>query len=203
MANSQHRSLTGASLHEPKGVESAAANRVYLSNGAASGSWTTIPNAALDSSAKAFQAQLLHVRYEVANNTAAGGINNGAWQTRLINTVVTNEISGASLAANQVTLPAGTFYVQATAPSYNATGVNRVRLQNVTDAATLLLGPTVACPAATQVNAEVKGRFTLAAGKTLELQHQVTTTVAVNGAGIQANFGANEVYAEVLIWKVG
>ena len=35
----EHRNLTGASLHEPKGVAAAAANGVYVANGAGSGSW--------------------------------------------------------------------------------------------------------------------------------------------------------------------
>lgn len=40
MANVQHSSLTDPNLHEPKGISSAAANQVYLSNGSGSGTWT-------------------------------------------------------------------------------------------------------------------------------------------------------------------
>lgn len=40
MANVTHASLTGAELHEPKGVDSASANAVYVANGSASGTWT-------------------------------------------------------------------------------------------------------------------------------------------------------------------
>lgn len=35
----QHSSLTGADLHEPKGVATAAAGTVYVANGAGSGTW--------------------------------------------------------------------------------------------------------------------------------------------------------------------
>lgn len=35
-----HRNLTGADLHEPKGADTALAGRVYVSDGAGSGSWT-------------------------------------------------------------------------------------------------------------------------------------------------------------------
>jgi len=35
----EHNTLTGASLHEPKGVAGAAANKVYHSDGSLSGSW--------------------------------------------------------------------------------------------------------------------------------------------------------------------
>ncbi len=37
-----HASLTGAALHEPKGVASAAAKTVYRADGAGSGAWTTL-----------------------------------------------------------------------------------------------------------------------------------------------------------------
>lgn len=44
MANVQHSALTGSDLHEPKGVASAAASKVYISNGAGSGSWRYFPH---------------------------------------------------------------------------------------------------------------------------------------------------------------
>lgn len=37
-----HSTLTGADLHEPKGVAGAASGTVYVSNGAGSGSWTSL-----------------------------------------------------------------------------------------------------------------------------------------------------------------
>lgn len=37
-----HSTLTGADLHEPKGVSSASAGTVYISNGSGSGSWLLI-----------------------------------------------------------------------------------------------------------------------------------------------------------------
>lgn len=40
MANVQHSSLTDPNLHEPKGISSASANQLYLSNGSGSGVWT-------------------------------------------------------------------------------------------------------------------------------------------------------------------
>ncbi len=42
MANKSHASLTGASLHEPKGVASASASTVYVADGLGSGSWVDI-----------------------------------------------------------------------------------------------------------------------------------------------------------------
>jgi hypothetical protein len=38
----QHKTITGTDLHEPKGVAAAAANKVYVANGSASGAWSTL-----------------------------------------------------------------------------------------------------------------------------------------------------------------
>lgn len=39
MPDVQHNALTGAELHEPKGIAAAASGAVYVANGAGSGSW--------------------------------------------------------------------------------------------------------------------------------------------------------------------
>ena len=39
MANVTHSSLTGADLHEPKGVATANSEDVYVANGSGSGAW--------------------------------------------------------------------------------------------------------------------------------------------------------------------
>lgn len=38
--STEHRNLTGAALHEPKGIETAASGTVYIADGAGSGTWT-------------------------------------------------------------------------------------------------------------------------------------------------------------------
>ena len=58
-----------------------------------------------------FENAFLHVRDEKAANTPGGTFTASAWQKRDLNTVKTNQISGASLASNQITLPAGTYHV--------------------------------------------------------------------------------------------
>ena len=58
MANVSHNSLTGADLHEPKGVAAVAANRVYVSTGSGSGTWAQVPKEALAPTANPFVAWL-------------------------------------------------------------------------------------------------------------------------------------------------
>lgn len=42
MANVSHASLTGSEIHEPKGITGASLGTVYVSNGAGSGSWSSV-----------------------------------------------------------------------------------------------------------------------------------------------------------------
>ncbi len=150
-----------------------------------------------------FSGRLLHVRDEVAANTAGGTFTSGAWQTRTLQTLKTNEISGASLGSNQITLPAGTYFIDASAPGYTCD--NHVsKLYNVTDASDVIIGTAAQTNSAvaTSARSHVRGRFTLAAQKVLELRHRCTTTKATDGFGLPTNVGVVEVYSEVLIWKV-
>jgi hypothetical protein len=48
MANVAHASLTGADLHEPKGIGSASINTAYFSNGAGTGTWSKVNVAKVD-----------------------------------------------------------------------------------------------------------------------------------------------------------
>jgi hypothetical protein len=55
-----HKDLTGADLHEPKGVAAAAANTVYVANGAGSGAWGKVTSSAVDLAATKFNRQQIH-----------------------------------------------------------------------------------------------------------------------------------------------
>jgi len=59
MADVEHRDLTGADLHEPKGVASAAADSVYAADGAGSGAWTDV-SSLISSSGVAVSGQASH-----------------------------------------------------------------------------------------------------------------------------------------------
>lgn len=50
MANIEHKDITDPNVHEPKGVAAAAANKVYVSDGASSGSWSKVTKDVLDTS---------------------------------------------------------------------------------------------------------------------------------------------------------
>lgn len=203
MANVEHSALTGSSLHEPKGVAAASANTVYVADGAASGSWTTVSNSVLASAAKAFQAQLFHIQDQKASGTDGGTFTSGSWQTRTLNTSITNEITSASLAANQITLPSGTYYIEAWGNALQVDS-HKIKLYNTTDASDTLLGSSEYCGSGSaQVTKSVlSGRFTIGSAKVFELRHRCSTTNASNGYGNANTFSVIEVYADVRIWKV-
>lgn len=135
-----------------------------------------------------------------AANTAGGTFTNGAWRTRDLNTVDANTITGASIATNQITLPAGTYTVRADAPAYTVER-HQTRIYNVTDAAQIALGASAYSPTGVMVTSSVIGRFTIAGTKVLELQHLCQTTQATNGLGLAANLGTSEIYSQITITK--
>lgn len=146
-------------------------------------------------------AALLHVRDEKAAGTAAGTFTAGAWQTRTLNTIATNEISGATLTSNEVSLPAGTYEVDATSPAYNV-GRHKARLYNVTGTAVLVVGASDFAPGGSYGQARVRGRFTLTSTSSVRLEHRCDATQASNGLGVESNYGIAEVYADLMIRKV-
>ena len=151
--------------------------------------------------ASGFDTQLLHVRDEKAANNDGGTFTSGSFVTRTLNTVMTNEISGASLASNQITLPAGTYYIHASAPTFGVIR-NKLKLRNTTDSADTLIGTSELNNADAVTRAFVTGRFTIAAQKVFELQHRCESTVSTGGLGKLTNFGVVEIFADVQIWKV-
>jgi len=151
----------------------------------------------------AFGSRLLHVRDAKAANTDGGTFTSGAWQTRALNTTNTNEITGASVASNRITVPPGTYYVKTRAPAY-AVDSHQSRLRNTTLGTTILVGSNAVSSNASngQCDTVIEGRFTVDRITVLELQHRATTTQATNGFGAKNNFGELEIYSEVWLWKL-
>lgn len=209
MSNVEHSALTGSNLHEPKGASTATVSTVYVSDGVGSGAWSTLGVASLASAAKAFQGQLLHVREEQNSGTNGGTCTGGSWQTRTINTVVVNQITSASLASNKITLPAGTYYIDATAPASMVNG-HKAILYDTTSSADILTGTSEYSDSSgnnfdgyANTRSRIVGQFTLAAAHDLEVRHRSQATRNTSGFGCDTSTGLKEVFTEVLIWKIG
>lgn len=146
--------------------------------------------------------QYLYMRDQKAANTA-GGSSVAGNNIRVLNTVVSNTITGASLASNRPTLPAGTYRVSVRAPCYNG-GNHRAFLRNITDSSFTLIGTPqyTDTTANTQTTSTICGEFTIAATKVFEIWHGIGTAVAGNGLGSQMNDAEVEIYTEVEIWRI-
>lgn len=144
-----------------------------------------------------------HVREEQPSGTGGGTFTSGAWQKRLLNTTVRNEIGGASIASSAITLPAGTYEFMGWATAYLVEqNVLKIRQTSGTPV-DLLIGSTEYSNVTQFQKSVVSGRVTLAAATTIELQHRCATTRAANGFGGAASFGVVEVYSNLQIRKVG
>lgn len=220
MANVEHSVLTGTDLHESKGVAAAAANRVYITNGAGSGTFSQVTDAVLAAAAKPFSGQILHVREDAASGGGTSALTNNAWSTRALSTELSDPGSIGTLASNQITLAAGTYFAMCFASAYCSftNGTNylanaKLRLRNVTDSATVLVGNNYrssfgSLNTSYEANFVLScvGVFTLAGTKAIELQQysaasgNSSPTILVRG-GFPISSGENEVFADVIIWK--
>lgn len=170
---------------------------------------TTNPNAKVDVNGTVSATTIIAappmmiVADEKAAATAGGTATSGAWQTRTLNTVNLNTITGASLASNQITLPAGTYVIRASAPAFD---VNRhqARLYNATDAVVAIDGTSeYANSSYGGANRSfVTGQVSIAASKAFRLEHRVNTTVSNNGFGVESNLGSTETYSTIEITKI-
>ena len=148
----------------------------------------------------------LHIQDQKPQGTSGGTFTAGAWRTRDLNTVLANTITGASLSANQITLPAGKYYAEAGSP---AKDVNRhqARLYNISDSIEEITGASCqsyrATGSSTMVSiSTVFGVINISEEKIFELQHQGQITKADYGFGFAANI-TTEVYSDIRIWRIG
>lgn len=121
---------------------------------------------------------------------------------RILNTLVVNTIAGASLSANRLTLPAGTYKVAVLATA-RCDGVHRARLWNVTDASMALFGSTSGGYFSNSAS-HISGRLSLASAKVFEIRHYGTSdSDGVLFGPPTSQPGVPEMHAYIKIEKVG
>jgi len=158
--------------------------------------------------------------YMLVSHEEASGVNGDTTtgtttrESRTLNTEKFNSISGASLSANQVTLPAGTYKVDGVSSMWStfASGSEqgaRIYFYNVTDAAEAVVGvPSMALNDAGERSGTtlvMAGIITIASPKVFDLQ---SYRPSANGSGLLfmypvSEVGVNEVYSTITIEKIG
>lgn len=132
--------------------------------------------------------------------TAGGTATSGSFPARTLNVLVRNSNTLAALASNQFTLPAGTYYIQWSAPAF-AVSSHQTLIRNITDASIAGIGSVEVSSVTTQTSSSGSCVTTIAGSKVFELQHRVFNTQPANGYGVNAGF-STEVYSRVEITRL-
>lgn len=149
---------------------------------------------------------LLHIQDQKPAGTSGGSAVSG-WQTRDINTVVTNNITGASLDAvnKKFTLPVGIYYFDIKAPAAQVL-THRIHLKNQTDTVDVLKGRNAYGYSTypTMEDASLTGILTITSAKEFSIEHNCGISAA-QGLGYLGTHSYTdiEIYTDVKIWKVG
>ena len=125
------------------------------------------------------------------------------WVRRDLNTVVLNTISGASLAIDEVTLPAGTYDVQAFVPAFLVNS-SVTRLYDVTNSAILLHGSGVNSHSSfhTSATSVIMGRFSLSGTAQVGIDHYAQSSATNGGGPVGIGAGNYSVFTRMQITKV-
>ena len=163
---------------------------------------TAFVTAAVAASGGATQRAQFQYQLASGSNSTETSISATTWTQRILNTTVLNTIAGASLASNQVTLPAGTYQVVSVQDmAGNVSGSATVaRLRNITDATTAINGTPVNTGATIPAAVPLDGVFTLAGAKVMEIDIYAK---ALSNGGIAVTSGEPEVYVNIVILKIG
>ncbi|MDD4924288.1 MAG: hypothetical protein PHF74_05585 [Dehalococcoidales bacterium] len=136
-------------------------------------------------------------------NTDGGTFTADAWRTRDLNTVQYDGI-GVTVGSNQITVPAGTYYIEAEVPAEHVRH-HKAILYDVTNSDTLIVGGNNYSRSTdgSALFGDLRGVVTLAAETILEIRHRCGTTQSTTGFGSACNFGVVEIYTQVFIRKIG
>ena len=149
----------------------------------------------------------LHIQDQKPDGTN-GGASVAGYNTRDLNTILVNNISGATLASNQITLPAGKYYIEASSPIIRVNS-NFSQIYDASNTNELLSGRsnyTTYSDTYAGDNTTVFGVIDLVATTTIE--YRVYTLTAFS-YGLGSSIGqyvagvvSHETYADIRIWKV-
>lgn len=154
------------------------------------------------------QKNVLHVVDQQNPGVNGQSFTTSVWNKCRLGTVIKNNITGASVASDVVTLPAGTFRIWYRATThYSATSTTQragTRLYNTSDSALIIEGDPIVCWGNNGSSGNQKSsgcvEFTLAASKNIELQVQPDSTSWLGG--LAGTGSSKENYHELFIEEV-
>lgn len=145
---------------------------------------------------------MMHVQDRKPRDTSAGDASSGDNQ-RDLNTVLTNDIVGAALLNNSISLPAGTYYLDAyIAAEQGQDGFGAISYLKNSQGTKILHGTVIESSGVAQAqNTMLAGRFTLSTADTIHLG-QWWGGAAGLGLGRAGNCDPHECYVDVRIWQL-
>lgn len=190
--------LTGNASTATSATSATTATTATTANGVADGATDASGNFLVPKYAKIYDSK--------TTGTNGGSSVLTTWTTRDINTEEIDADNIVTISANQFTLGAGTYRISVTSP-FAESGVFALRLRNITDSTTDLLGPNcgVGAGLGDQSNAHMAGQFTIAGSKAFEIQYWATGATATYGLGrsLAGSHGrGEEIYTVVEIWQI-
>ena len=140
-----------------------------------------------------------------SQGTDGGASTGGTWHTRDLNTELADPDGIVSISSNQFTLQAGSYFIEARAPSYQPTRHRLKLYQTSGSAADVAFGTNEyshygSSASAIQTTAFLSCRITISTATTYEIRHYIQTTKAGNGLGVAVSQGV-ELYCLVKIFK--
>jgi hypothetical protein len=138
-----------------------------------------------------------------ASGTQGGTSTSGSLIKRTLNTTIINTITGCSIASSVITLPAGTFLIEANAP-FGKSAFAKIVLRNTTASTNAIIGLSAYSGATIDASfiCLLSGTVTTTASTNFELQYQVNTGLATQGLGFASGFGYSEIYSTIQIEKI-
>jgi hypothetical protein len=155
--------------------------------------------------------KIAYIRDVKAAGVNGGTFTGGSYQVRDLNELVDDAGIVTSLSANTISLPAGTYDIEFSAPTYSGTNAtlqqHKAKFQSTTNVNVNILGSSeynerIGGGSVAHIRSVGAGRLVLSAPDTFQLQHRCTTTMNATGFGVAATFSDSEVYSIVKITKV-
>jgi len=124
--------------------------------------------------------------YVVSQGTSGGTATTGSYQERPINTEVFDTI-GCTLSSNQITVPAGTYLVDASVANFNVNAVEWDIFDNEGGGTIVANGMGVYSGGSGNWITSITTAFTVAASSAMSIRCNVEKTQATNGMGVSTN----------------
>ena len=136
-----------------------------------------------------------------SQGTNGGSSVAGSWQTRDLNTEISDSDNIVTLSSNQFTLQAGTYLLEASAPAA-VVHQSKIRLKNMTDGTTYPGTSEYANDLfRSQVRSIVNASFAISSPKSFEIQMMNNEAMGSYGLGMASNMD-EEIYTIVEIIKI-